>query len=582
MVDTFFRLFTLLTRKQKREFLLLQVAMLVSSVLELVGTVSIMPFIALAADPGLVTSNPYIAQLDTFLGHPSHEQLLVYVAAGFIALVVLANSCMVLTQFLMARYSFRLGGEISTRLFDHYLGRDVLFHSRTNSAVLIQRVMRDASVLSNSMIAPALRLNARFFSIVLLSGAILYVEPLVALTTLLLLGAIYLFIFRVVRGAIYRNGQKISLLGRSRNRVLNESFGGIRDVKLYSLENNYLSQYRADTKQADRAAADNLILGEFPYFFVEMFVFTGMALLTLYLYTPEAGLGAALPVLTLYALAGVKLVPKVQQSYLAITRIRGAQAAFNFIYEGLCDSVGGAGVLDDEPPPPLVPRHSIELRGISFSYDDAPAPVFRDFSVSFAVGRVTAVTGASGAGKSTLLDVLTGLIEPGVGNIVIDGRPLEHDDLLAWRATIGFVPQDVYLTDTTPAENIAFGVPFDEIDMARVKRAAQLAHIDDFIESLPDGYAAPLGERGAQFSGGQRQRIGLARAFYREVSVLILDEATSALDTATQEEILKCLKEEQAGLTVIMVTHRRETMAIADDVVELGAAARSERSHAGA
>ena len=578
MVDTFFRLFTLLTKKQKREFLLLQVAMLVSSVLELVGTVSIMPFIALAADPGLVTSNQYIGQLDAFLGHPTHEQLLVYVAAGFITLVVLANTCMVFCQFLMARYSFRLGGEISSRLFSHYLGRDVLFHSRTNSAVLIQRVMRDSSVLSNSMIVPALRLNARFFSIVLLSGAIVYVEPFVAFTTLMLLGAIYFFIFRVVRGAVYRNGQKISLLGRNRNRVLNESFGGIRDVKLYSLERNYLERYRVDTKQSDRSAADNMILGEFPYFFVEMFVFTGMALLTLYLYTPEAGLGAALPVLTLYALAGVKLVPKVQQSYLAITRIRGAQPAFNFIYEGLRDSSGDDGFLEGAAPAPLVPRERIELRGVSFRYDEAPAPVFTDFNVAFAVGRITAVTGASGAGKSTLLDVLTGLIAPGAGTIVIDGRPLEHDDLPAWRASIGFVPQDVYLTDTTPAENIAYGVPVEDIDMAQVRRAAELAHIHEFIESLPEGYLAPLGERGAQFSGGQRQRIGLARAFYREVSVLILDEATSALDNATQEEILRSLKQAQSGLTVVMVTHRQETMAIADDVVELGSENRPQPS----
>ncbi|NND69863.1 MAG: ABC transporter ATP-binding protein, partial [Halioglobus sp.] len=523
----------------------------------------------------------YIARLDTFLGHPTHAQLLVYVAAGFISLVVLANCCMLFSQFLMARYSFRLGGEISTRLYSHYIGRDVLFHNRTNSALLIQRVMRDATTLSSSMIAPALRLNARVFSIVLLSGAIVYVEPLVALTTLLLLGAIYLVIFRVVRGVVYRNGKKISLLGRNRNRLLNESFGGIRDVKLYSLERDYLAKYQVDTKQADRATADNLVLGEFPYFFVEIFVFTGMALLTLYLYTPEAGLGSALPVLTLYALAGVKLVPKVQQSYLAITRIRGAQAAFNFVYEGLRDSVGGESFLEEEAAP-LVPRSSIELRDVSFAYDDAPAPVFSNFSVSFAVGRITAVTGSSGAGKSTLLDVLTGLIEPDAGHIVIDGKPLQHDDLPAWRATIGFVPQDVYLTDTTPAENIAFGVAPAEIDMARVQRAAQLAHIHDFIETLPDGYHSPIGERGAQFSGGQRQRIGLARAFYRQVSVLILDEATSALDNATQEEILQSLKQEQSGLTVIMVTHRQETMAIADHVVQLGAESSPECSHADA
>lgn len=568
MINTLLKLFGLLTTKQKRRVYILQFFILFSAASEVVSTVSIMPFIALAANPGIIESNSHFAWVYNFLGAPGHDVFLAYVGATFIVMVTLSNGILLADQFVMNRFSFRLGGEISSKLYDYYLARDIVFHSVTNSATLIQRIMRDSALLSISLIAPALRLNARLFSILLLSALIIIVDPLVAIVTIGFLGAVYWFIFYVIRGAIYRNGKLVSEYGKLRNRLLNESFGGIKDIKLYSFETAYSREYRTKTNQSDRASANNMILGESPYYIVETVVFAGMVLLTLYLHSSEGGMHAALPLLTLYAMAGMKLVPKLQQSYLAITKIRSALPAFNAVYADL-NAAALRKPFRELPAEPLKPRASIELRDVSYRYTSASQPVFKRLFVHFKVGEFTAIVGASGVGKSTLLDILMGLVEPQQGNVHLDGKLVTEDMLPSWRATIGYVPQEVYLTDTTPASNIAFGVDEKDIDMEQVIAAAKAARIHEFITTLPGQYSAPIGERGSQFSGGQKQRIGLARAFYRGVSVLVLDEATSALDNETQADILMNLKKTKGQRTVIMVTHRSETVAFADRVIDL-------------
>ncbi len=568
MIATFLKLFHLLTGKQRREFCILQCLMLVSAAAELIGTVSIMPFIALVADPGLAYSNPYLFKLYSAMGEPSDKQFLMTVGAVFVFLIVISDLIQMLSQFLMNRYSFRVGGEISARLYGYYLSRDMRFHMETNSALLIQKVMRDSLMLSSFLISPALRLNTRFFSIFLLTSVIIYVDPLVAMSTVIVLGAVYWFIFQFVRTTIHENGVLISKLGQKRNQTLNESLEGIRDVKLYSFEYGYLSQYQRDTKLSERASADNLILGESPYFIVEAVVLAGMVLLTLYLYSTESNLNAVLPVLTLYCLAGIKIVPKIQQSYQAFTKIRSAQPIFNRLYADMLVS-NKTNPFQNQALKTMRPESQIEIREMTFAFDPSRAPIFDHFSETFEAGKVTAISGGSGVGKSTLLEILMGLLEPQSGCIVVDGTPLAESDMPSWRASIGYVPQDVYLTDSSAAENIAFGVRREKIDLGRVKLAAQCARVDEVIEAMPDKYWTPIGERGNLLSGGQKQRIGIARALYRDISLLFLDEATSALDGDTQSEILTYLANMKPCVTIIMITHRSETLAIADKVIRL-------------
>ncbi len=567
MIGLVLKFFRLLTKKQKRELLILQFFMLASSVAELVGTVSIVPFIALAAEPNLAHSNPYLEMAYKQLGQPSDTQFLIAVGLIFLGLMVLANLTLLISQFLMNRYSFRVGGEISTRLYNYYLSRDILFHSKQNSALLIQRIMRDSTMLSTFLIAPTLRLNARIFSIVLLASLVVFVDPYVALVTVSTLAAIYFGVFHLLRTAIHKNGDLISRLGQKRNQRLNESFGGIREVKLYSSEHAHVSQYRKDTKLSDRAAADNLILGETPYFLIEIVVFAGMIALTIYLSIRNNNLGEALPYLTLFALAGIKMVPKVQQCYQAIAKIKSAEPIAERVLPDLeaCKDISS---FTNTQINHIIPKKSIKLDKIVFRFG-GEAPLFDDFSIAFAAGKITAITGDSGVGKSTLVELIMGLITPLKGATIVDDIEIDEVNLAHWKASIGYVPQDVFLADASMTENIAFGVESKDINLDKVSEAATAANLIEVVNELPNKYDTQLGEGGSLLSGGQRQRIGIARALYRGASVLILDEATSALDNDSQMKILQSIKDLHQSMTIIMITHRKETLAVADEIIEL-------------
>ncbi|KZX51318.1 hypothetical protein A3709_10900 [Halioglobus sp. HI00S01] len=568
MLSSIRRLFNLLTSRQKRDFYLLQIVMLSSSVAELIGTISILPFMALAGNPEIVHKYAVLRHLNLWLGEPSPELFLIYVGIVFTFFVILSNSLLFLSQLLMSRYSMRLGAEISSRLYRYYLSKDILYHARTNSARLIQNLMRESQQISVGLIGPTLQLNARLFSIVMLTALVIYVDPRVALSALILLSFVYLLIYRIVRSQVLKNSSMVSRYNRRRNRMLNESLTGVREVKLYSQESRFLTNYRELTRSSTRGLANNQALAEFPYYFVESIVFSGMVLLVLILSVGERDLAESLPTLTLFGLAGIKLVPKIQQSYRALVQIRAAQAPFEILFDDLKNSMVGLGPGDFTVQPIRVAER-FGVKDIGFSYPDAKKPLFRDFSISLDVGAFTAITGPSGVGKSTLLDIMMGLVKPDGGSIVVDGKAIHESDLQAWRASVGYVTQDIYMADSTPAENIALGISLEEIDIDRVRAVAKMAMIDDFISGLPQGYFSPVAEGGRLFSGGQRQRIGFARALYRNVRILFLDEATSALDQQTQEAILRNIKASEQFITVVMVTHRRETVELADRVVDL-------------
>lgn len=566
MFRTFINLLGLLTKRQRRDFYILQFLMLITSVTELIGTASIMPFMALAANPDIIWSNNSFRSVHIFLGEPPSDLFLAIVGLGFVLLLALSNVLLLFSQYLMNRYSFRLGGEISTKLYDYYLSKELTFHLQTNSATLIQRIMRDSHKLSAMLIAPALKLNARLFSIIMLVSLLFYINFNVALSSILALFTVYFLVFRFVRTKIYLNGQAKSQLDRTRNRLLHESFEGIKDIKLYATEDQYLNIFKNTTRDSNRTSSDNLILGESPYYFVETIVFTGIIFITLYFTALKGSLGDATPILTLYCMAGLKLVPKVQQSYLAITRIRGTQAVFKSLYTDL-QKAQLYKHISKKNVPPLRPKKEIQLQNISYRYPNNKTNVLSNISLKLEAGTFTAIVGPSGSGKSTLLDIIIGLIEPIEGKIKIDGQELNSDNLSNWRRVVGYVPQTVYLSDTSIAENIAFGVDKSNINIEKVKLAAKFANINMFIEATPNKYWSSTGERGCQMSGGQRQRIGIARAFYRDISVLVLDEATSALDSETQANILNNLKKIDCTITIIMVTHREETIKFADNVI---------------
>jgi ABC-type multidrug transport system fused ATPase/permease subunit len=568
MLNSFLKLFLILNQRQKRDFFILQSMMLSTAIAELIGIASILPFISVASSPELIQSNQYLAKLYNFFGAPPGKDFLLFIGCGFIMFVILANSLLVMSQYFMNRYSHRLGGEFADKLYNFYLHQPITFHAKKNSADMIQHIMRDANKISASFIAPALRLNARAFSIVLLSSMLFFINYIVALSSLAILGVIYWFIFYFLRQQIYKNGQNISEHNARRNRILNESFEGIKEVKLFSIEEALLKQFKILTSNVSRSKANNMILGQSPYYIVETVVLVGVILITLFFTRSEDSFESALPLLTLYCIAVFKLVPKIQQSYLAITKIKGAEAAFKATYQ-ILKLASEFNVKLEHTSSTLTPKQEIRLKDIWYKYPGANNNTLEGLELLILAGETVAITGESGNGKSTLLDILMGLNLPDQGSLIIDNKTINDNELSRWRNSIGYVPQFIYLSDTTIAQNIAFGKEANEISEERVQKATQLAGLTDFITSLPAGIHTNTGERGGQLSGGQKQRIGIARALYREISVLVLDEATSALDNDMQQKIMNNLKTERKNLTVIMVSHREETLKFADKIYKL-------------
>lgn len=567
MLSMLKKLFQLLSKREKRDFFIMQFFMLLTALAELFSTISILPFMALAANPLLHTQNSYIVRIHDFMGSPSDEVFLFILGAVFGVLVLVSNALLLLSQFLMNRFSFRLGREMSSKLFRYYLSKELRFHTQINSSKLIQKTMRDAHMLSGELFTSALKLNGRIFSILFLTSLLFIVSFWVATMTVVMLAGSYALVFLVVRKRISQNSLKQAEYDRQRTRWLNEGFEGIKDIKLYSAESMFVERYYLATKHSNRINSDNLLLAETPYYLIDSIVLCGVVLATLYFISQQNSLTHAIPTLTLFCMAGYKLVPKIQQGYNCITQIRRAQPIFEHLY----DDLKMANALGSEPrqQAPLVNiNNAIEMRNVRFSYKDRE--LFNSLDIHIPAKKITAIIGPSGIGKSTLLDIFMGLTMPESGQLFIDGKPLNRGHLEGWKASVGYVPQLVYLTDATIAENIAFGVELKNIDMSRVERAARLANLHEFIEDLPHKYLENTGERGNRISGGQRQRLGIARAFYRDISVLVLDEATSALDNATQSAILNGLKSMNPPMTIVMVTHREETMAYADNIIDVG------------
>jgi ATP-binding cassette subfamily B protein len=316
-----------------------------------------------------------------------------------------------------------------------------------------------------------------------------------------------------------------------------------------------------------RAQGNNTFIAGSPRCAVEALGMALIAALAYGLSRQTGGIATALPVLGALALGAQRLLPALQMGYSAWASIAGQHASLADAIE-LLDQPLPAEILQPAPAP-LSFQDAIRFDAVRFHYISAGPWVLDGFNLTIPKGARVGFVGSTGSGKSTTLDLLMGLLMPTEGEILVDGQPVSGDRLRAWQRTIAHVPQSIYLADTTLAENIAFGVPRSAIDLQRVQQAARQAQIADFIESRPEGYSAFVGERGIRLSGGQRQRIGIARALYKQASVLVFDEATSALDNATERSVMDAIEGLSRDLTILLIAHRLTTVLRCDTIVEL-------------
>ncbi|WP_227501718.1 ABC transporter ATP-binding protein [Marinobacter nitratireducens] len=540
------------------------------------SVVAIGPFMALVGDPTLLEGEGIIADAYQLSGIAEPRQFLFWMGASVLALLALAAGISMLTIWRLSMYAALVGAELSSRLYRHYMSQPWLFHASGSSSQLTSQIAQECVRVTNSIINPFVQMNARVVMATLMMVTIFAFNPGVALVGVVVFSTVYFFMYRVVRKQLSRNGAIVSSSQRERYKLMGEGFGGVKDVLLLGRQKFFTDRFEGVSNRFARAQGNNLVMATLPKFIVELIAFGSVIFLILYLLASHEGnLGEVLPILSVYALAGFKLLPAFQQIYASVSQIRGNLAAFDGIRGDLYASAETARkrVPSEDAfgkPGHLAPSKLIELSEVSFTYPGKSEPALRNVTIPIGANTVVGLVGPSGSGKSTIIDVLLGLIEPEKGELRIDGTVINASNRRLWQNSVGFVPQSIFLADSSIRENIAFGLPLSAIDEEKVARAARMAHLDSLVAELHDGLDTRVGERGVQLSGGQRQRIGIARALYHDADVLVLDEATSALDGITERLIMDAIHDFSGKKTIIMIAHRLATVRKCDQIFVLG------------
>lgn len=561
------RIWQHLSRRRKFQFGLVLGLTLVSAFTEIVSLGAVLPFLGILISPDKVFNHPLAAGVVQALGVTSADQLVLPLTIGFVMAVLIAGAIRMLLLWVSTRLAFASGTDLSIDVYQRTLYQPYSVHIARNSSEVISGVTDKV----NRTVAVVLQFVTLMSSSVLLVAVIctlVAIDPVVALVAATGFGLSYGFVTVLTRRRLKQNSHRIAREQTQVVKALQEGLGGIRDVLLDGTQSTYCNIYRQADYPLRRAIANNLFLGAIPRPGMEALGITLIAALAYVLSNQTGGIVTALPTLGALALGTQRLLPALQQAYNAWSDIVGGHAS-------LADTIA----LLDQPVPtealrtditPLRFQDSMCFDKVRFRYSSDGPWVLDGLSLKIPKGSRVGFVGSTGSGKSTALDLLMGLLQPTEGEFLVDGEPVDEKCARAWQKTIAHVPQTIFLADSTLAENIAFGVPPETIDRERVRQAAQRAQIADFIESQPEGYNAYVGERGIRLSGGQRQRIGIARALYKQASVLVFDEATSALDNATEQSVMRSIEGLSQDLTILIIAHRLTTVQHCDVIVELG------------
>lgn len=567
MLDVIKQIFSLLTLEQRKRFYILQALVILMAFTELLGIASIAPFMALVGDMSLLEKDGIYSKLYQLSGINEPVNFLFITGVLVLSVLTLSTIVSMFTTWRLSVYASSIGVQLADRLYTHYMQQDWQFHASGSSAQLTKQVSTESVRISNGIIQPLLQMNAKIVLAIFISISILIYNPIVAITGLLLFASGYLLMYKFVRKVLIANGRKLSDVATNRFRLMNEGFGGIKDVLLLNRNRDFIDRFRLEGQAQAKAEGLNQTISQVPRFFIELLAFGAMIGLVLILIkTYDGNLGSVLPILAVYALACFKLLPALQQIYGSVTYIKGNIAAFDSVKEDLINSQEKNPHENNSFSNNLIFNRGVKLQNLEFSYPNKTVKAIDNISMFIPVNNVIGIVGSSGSGKSTLIDIILGLLTPQKGKIYIDNTLITEHNKRSWQDLLGFVPQSIFLSEGTIAENIAFGIPADEINYDQVTKAIDLAHLTELVNELPEGIHTKVGERGVQLSGGQRQRIGIARALYNEADVLIFDEATSALDGITEKIIMDAIHDFTGKKTIIMIAHRLKTVQKCDTI----------------
>jgi ATP-binding cassette subfamily B protein len=550
-------LYRLLSANRRRQLVLVILLMPMTAIAEMAMVAAIVPFLALLAGRSNYETLPMLSRLLDELQRLTPSNPLLAAGALLVLAALTTAALRLILSWLSNQFAFGMGHDVSVEIQRRLLHQPYLFHLRHHSSEPLSALDKVDHLIFNLVLQVIQAVNATLI-ILFVIGLLVSLDPLSALLAAMLVGGSYGLGMIMTRRRLTTHAKFIASAYQQRLRSVQESLGGIRDVILDRSQDTQLEHFQAIDRRFMQARAETAFLVAAPRFLVEAFGLSLIALLTLVIAARPGGFLAALPILGALALGAQRLLPLMSQLYTGWANLAATRPIVSEVA-----SLASLPITNrpDQPNAILSLNGSIRMTGVSFQYADRGRPALHDISLNIPRGARVAIIGKTGSGKSTLADLLMGLIEPSEGELSVDGMVLCGPRLTGWQRSIAHVPQAIFIADASVAANIALGAPASAPDMARLRHAADVAQLRDFIDTLPDGFDTIVGERGARLSGGQRQRLGLARAIYKDTPVLVLDEATSALDDATESAVLRALDRLGGeGRTIIIIAHRRSTI----------------------
>jgi ATP-binding cassette, subfamily B, bacterial PglK len=566
----------LLDRRQQRHLVVLQTLSVVMALSTVGGLAPILPFFSALADPHSVSRSPLLRFAYESLHFTDPHRFVVALGLTFVVGILIANAVNLLGSLAIDRFAFEVGEVFHNALFDEYLHREYGFHASTSSALLISNVLHETGRLTTGILRHGLILGTQIVTIVFIVASMMLLNPALAGVAILGLGASYGAVYWVARGKLRRDGLLVSREYARRTRIVNESFAAIKELIILQAQQTFVLQFKRTGALIAQAVVSTFAISQTPRYVLECATVCVLVVAAIYADTPGQGGSPWIAQLGFMGLAVYRLLPALQQAFLAIVRIRADRPALESVVEDLQGSRAlqrasrePTGAAAEKVSWQNRPLREIALFDITFQPAPERPPVLANLTLRIPAGSVVGLVGANGSGKTTLVDVLSGLLVPHSGTVEIDGIALDQANRLQWQSVISYVPQNIFISDATVAENVALGVSPERIDLERVSAAIRLASLEECIDAFPLRYAELLGERGVRLSGGQRQRLGIARALYRDASLLIMDEPTSALDAGAEREIIDMLAARREGRTIILIAHRLASLQHCDRVYEL-------------
>ena len=561
MIVTLKKLFYVLPKGDVLKLFVLFMLMLVAAALEVAGIGMIPAFVAIVADPARVLSAEWLQPVINMLNISNSQDLLIWGSAALVGIFILKSVYIIVFNYFEARFIFNRRYTISYRLMRSYMQAPYTFHLQRNTAELLRNISQEINVLINNVVTNILMMGREGVVTLAILIFLFTLEPLITLLVISLSGF----------GAgtfILLNKKKMKEYGEEEQerraemiKAVNQGLGGIKEARVLNREEEFIDKFRIEAFQSTRLMAYLRFIQQIPRPVVETTAVVGMLMISVILVWEGRPMGAIISILTLFAMATVRLMPSVQQLVTMYTRLRYNIVSLDPVYNDL-QELAEANVeflKDRENDKQLQLNDSIKISNVSYCYPNSEVQALENISLTVPKGKAVGFVGSSGAGKTTIVDVILGLLESNTGNILIDGTDIQQN-LSAWQKNLGYIPQSIYLADETLRSNIAFGLPKEEIDDEKVLNAIRLAQLETLIRHLPDGLDTILGENGTRLSGGQRQRVGIARALYHDPEVLVMDEATSALDNITEKQITNAIESLKGERTLIMIAHRLSTV----------------------